>query len=184
MTAVQILLERIQQGEAAALAELYDGQAGLLHAIILRILNNNTEAEDVLQEVFVQIWEKAGNYDPSLGNAIGWIVTLARNRAIDRVRSLGRKAQLLERVAKEDFMPVETPASGGTDGLIGQEKAAQVRQALAALPKEQRRAIELAFFSGLSQSEIAGALQEPLGTIKARIRRGMLQLRDLLRGTL
>ena len=176
------LLRRIAAGESTALGEFYDLHSGALFALAFRILNDSKEAEDVLQDVFLQIWNKAGAYDPAQGHAFTWALTLTRNKAIDRLRSTRRRSRLLEEAAAQDacettgFPPPAAPAA--------QDEAEMTRAALARLPKEQRRPIEMAFFGGLTQSEIACALNEPLGTIKARIRRGMLKLREELEPSL
>ena len=151
----------------------------MLFGLAVKILNNATTAEDVLQEVFVQIWEKAPTYDPQLGKPLTWAVTLTRNRAIDRLRATQRGQKLVEAATQEQQVAEEF--SGASDeALVSREMAQHIRGALSGLPADQRQAIELAFFSGLTQTEIATALNAPLGTVKARIRRGMLQLRDSL----
>ena len=175
------LLRRIAEGDRSAFASFYDLYSGLLFSIAVRILNDNKEAEDVLQEVFLQIWEKAGAYDPLLGKPASWAVTLTRNKAIDRIRASQRRVKLIEQATVEAAVsPDNTPSAN--EKLHGKENAERVRSGVAALPPDQRRAIEMAFFSGLTQDEIARKLQEPLGTIKARIRRGMLKLREKLEG--
>lgn len=175
------LLRRIGGGDRQAFASFYDQYSGLLFSIAVKILNDGKEAEDVLQEVFMQIWNKAGAYDPLLGKPASWAVTLTRNRAIDRIRSAQRRAKLIERATVEAEMQPGAPPLAN-EKLHGKENAERIRSVLAELPADQRRAIEMAFFSGLTQDEIANALQEPLGTIKARIRRGMLKLREKLEG--
>lgn len=177
------VLQRIAAGDRAAFAEFYDAYSGLLFSLAVRIVNDPREAEDVLQDVCLQIWEKAGNYDPRLGKPIHWAVALARNKAIDRVRASQRRARLVEQAASSGAGETGAPMTAN-DALHGRERAALIKNALAGLPPEQRNAIELAFFSGLTQNEISEKLREPLGTIKARIRRGMLKLRDLLEGAL
>lgn len=175
------LLLRMARGEQAACAELYDRFSRPLYSIALRVLGQPAEAEDIIQDVFLALWEKAGDFDPSRGSAFAWAVTLTRNRAIDRVRTRARRATLLQEAPPDDLV------GGGhrgdpdsADDLIFKEKNIAVRAALSALPAEQLRALELAFFSGMTQQEIAVRLNEPLGTIKARIRRGLLKLRDSL----
>jgi RNA polymerase sigma-70 factor, ECF subfamily len=177
------VLQRIAAGDRAAFVDFYDAHAGLLFSLAVRILNDPREAEDVLQDVCVQIWEKAGSYDPRLGRPLSWAVTLLRNKAIDRVRASVRRERLVEQAAGEADTALETPPTAN-EAMHGREQAALIRGAVAELPPEQRTAIELAFFSGLTQNEISERLREPLGTIKARIRRGMLKLRDLLEGAL
>jgi RNA polymerase sigma-70 factor, ECF subfamily len=175
------LLRRIGDGDRSAFSNFYDQYSGLLFSIAVKILNDAKEAEDVLQEVFMQIWNKADAYDPLLGKPASWAVTLTRNKAIDRIRASNRRSKLLEQATLEaGAFPDDSPSAN--EKLHGKENAEIIRSVVAALPPDQRRAIELAFFSGLTQDEISKTLQEPLGTIKARIRRGMLKLREDLEG--
>jgi RNA polymerase sigma-70 factor (ECF subfamily) len=175
------LLRRIAGGDRSAFASFYDQYAGLLFSIAVKVLNDARDAEDVLQEVFMQIWNRADAYDPLLGKPASWAVTITRNKAIDRIRASQRRSRLLEQATVEtDVTPDHSPSAN--EKLHGKENAAMIRSVVAALPPEQRHAIELAFFSGLTQDEISQKLQEPLGTIKARIRRGMLKLREKLEG--
>lgn len=175
------LLRRIASGDRSAFSSFYDLYSGLLFSIAVKILNDAKEAEDVLQEVCMQIWNKADSYDPLLGKPVSWAVTLTRNKAIDRIRASQRRSHLLEQAAVEaDILPDNSPSAN--ERMHGKENAKMIRSVVAALPSDQRRAIEMAFFSGLTQDEISKTLQEPLGTIKARIRRGMLKLREKLEG--
>ncbi|MEO8426189.1 MAG: sigma-70 family RNA polymerase sigma factor [Verrucomicrobiota bacterium] len=173
------LLTRIAQQESEALALLYDRFAGVLFSVAAAILKDPAQAEDVLQEVFFQIWERASVYDSQLGKPLSWAVTLTRNKAIDRLRSTQRRNRLIEGIMLEITNDTNLHNSVACD-VVTNETAALVRSAMTQLPAQQREAIELAFFGGLTQLEIASALKQPLGTIKARIRRGMLQLRDAL----
>ena len=177
------LLHRVAQRDREAFALLYDRYSGILNATIFRVLNNQEEAADVLQEVFVQIWNKAGAYDPKLGKPFNWALTLARNRAIDRLRSLKRRYSFIEEITQEMAGAAHDHAPWN-DELLGHERAVAIRAAVESLPLEQRQAIEMAFLGGLTQNEISASLNQPLGTIKARIRRGMLKLRDTLRDVL
>jgi RNA polymerase sigma-70 factor, ECF subfamily len=175
------LLRRIAEGDHSAFSSFYDQYSGLMFSIAVKVLNDPKEAEDVLQEVFMQIWNRADAYDPALGKPTSWAVTLTRNKAIDRIRASQRRSRLLEQATIEaTAMPDDSPSAN--EKLLGRENAEMIRSVVAALPSDQKRAIELAFFSGLTQDEIAKTLQEPLGTIKARIRRGMLKLREKLEG--
>ena len=175
------LMREVAQGDRTAFASLYDRFSGPLHGAALRILNDPAEAQDVVHDTFVAIWEKAATFDASRGTAFSWAVTLVRNRAIDRVRMRKRRAELLAASAPGDLGYAEegTTAAGGDSAALGDDARA-VRAAVATLPAEQKRALELAFFGGLTQEEIARKLSEPLGTVKARIRRGLLKLRDAL----
>ncbi len=177
------LLRRMAGGDRSAFSDFYDQYSGLLFSIAVKVLNDPKEAEDVLQEVFMRIWNKADAYDPVLGKPVSWAVTLTRNKAIDRIRASQRRSRLLEQATVEaGVLPDNSPSAN--ERLHGRENAEIIRSVVAALPSDQRRAIELAFFSGLTQDEIAKTLQEPLGTIKARIRRGMLKLREKLEGSI
>lgn len=174
------LMRRIAQGDRAAFAALYDRFSRPLYATALRILNDARESEDLLQEVFLALWEKAGDFESARGTAFTWAVTFTRNRAIDRIRMRRRRSELLSQSAPEDIGYAADSGPDSADQAATAEQSAAVRTAVAALPPDQKIALELAFFSGLTQQEIAARLQEPLGTIKARIRRGLLKLRDLL----
>jgi RNA polymerase sigma-70 factor (ECF subfamily) len=143
------------------------------------MLGDAGEAEEVIQDVFVQIWKNAPSFDPLLGPAFHWALSITRHRAIDRLRARQRRARLCENI--EEDAAANAPANAVSDqGALEAEDSAAVRAVLGGLPPEQRRVIELAFFSGLTHQQIAEALNEPLGTIKARIRRGLLKLRETL----
>lgn len=139
--------------------------------MVFEIVKHQTDAEDVLQEVFVQIWKKAATYDPQRSSVFTWSVMIARSKAIDRLRARQRRYQLAEAAAAES--EVVSPASA-----TPADDLERVRTALSRIPSSQRTAIDLAFFTGLTQSEISERLGAPLGTVKARIRRGLLALRD------
>jgi RNA polymerase sigma-70 factor (ECF subfamily) len=173
------LLLRVAAQDAQALAELYDLTAKPLFSLALRILGDVSEAEEVIQDVFVQIWKNASSFDPLLGPAFYWALSITRHRAIDRLRARQRRARLIENLEEDAAANVPTIAASD-QGALAAEDTAAVRLGLGGLPAEQRRVIELAFFSGLTHQQIAEALNEPLGTIKARIRRGLLKLRESL----
>ena len=177
------LLRQIAGGDRTAFAEFYDRHATLMFSIASRILNDPGEAEDVLQVAFVHIWETAGKFDPKLGKASSWVAILVRNKAIDRVRASQRRMRLAEAAGAEQATVVSAPDSAN-ETLYGHDQARLIQSVIVSLPVEQRQAIELAYFSGLTQDEISKKLQEPLGTIKARIRRGLFKLRDQLEGLL
>jgi RNA polymerase sigma-70 factor (ECF subfamily) len=175
------LIRRMAGGDRDALAELYDKLSRPLYATARHILNDAAEAQDVVHDVFLSLWENAATFDSGRGAAFSWAVTLTRNRAIDRLRSRANRARLLGNSVPDDLgYDADAALVGGADLAELGDRAAAVRAALTGLPEEQRRALELAFFSGLTQKEIADQLSEPIGTVKARIRRGLLKLRDVL----
>lgn len=177
------LLRQIAFGDRSAFAQFYDRHSVLMFSVASRILNDPAEAEDVLQEAFMQIWEKAGKFDSQLGRASSWAAILVRNRAIDRIRSAQRRTRLAQEAGPElAFAAAESATANQI--VHGAEKAKLIQSAIEVLPADQRKAIELAYFSGLTHTEISEKLQEPLGTVKARIRRGLLRLRDQLEGVL
>jgi RNA polymerase sigma-70 factor (ECF subfamily) len=174
------LLARIAKRDLAALDEFYDQTCGPIFSIAFRILGEASEAEEVVQDVFVQIWEKAPAFDAALGSAFHWALSITRHRSIDRLRARQRRARLADDLQNSGLVDDHSQANSAT--LASEfDDAAQVRSALKSLPNEQRQAIEMAFFCGKTHQEIAEELGEPVGTIKARIRRGMLKMRDALR---
>ncbi len=177
------LLRQIAAGDRAAFAEFYDRHSTLMFSLACKILNDPGEAEDVLQETFLQIWEKAGRFDPKLGRAASWAAILVRNRAIDRIRAAQRRSRMAEASGAVNAIAAEMSDSAN-ESLYGHDRAKFIHEAIVELPEEQRQAIELAYFSGLTHEEISKRLTTPLGTIKARIRRGLLKLRDQLEGVL
>src|SRR5262249_41247586 len=171
-------LARVVRGGEDALAEIYDRHARLLYSLALRIVRRPTDAEDVIQEVFSQVWRQAGRYDTSRGTVVGWLVTVARSRALDRLR----RDRGEPTAADIDLMSrdVVDPGTMVDLQLVDAEQAARVRAALEALPETQRVPLELAYYEGLSQTAIAARLATPLGTIKTRMRQALLRLRDAL----
>lgn len=170
------LLHAVARGDEGALARLYDQYRVILFGLLVRILNSREEAEDVLQEVFLQVWRRARDFDEGRGRPFTWLVTLARSRAIDRIRQLGARQRLADSAAQNT--PDE--ASDAAADTLHSEQREILARALAALPEEQRRTLNLAYFEGLTQSEIAEKLGTPLGTVKTRMRSGMIKLRELL----
>lgn len=175
----RVLAAALARGDKAALGRLYDLLAKPLYSLALRVTNDPAEAQDVVQDVFLQLWNKASDYEPARGSYFSWAATLTRNRALDRVRMRARRTEIVHASAP-DILPADNADLDSGDSLWLREKATAVRSALGSLPAEQKGAIELAFFSGLTQQEIAQRLGEPLGTVKARIRRGLLRLRESL----
>jgi len=162
-------------------AELYDRHARPIYSLALRILGDATEAEDIVQEVFSQAWRQAARYSASRGAVAAWLMTLARSRAIDRLRAKrARPGDVSDERVAGQLVDAGPPA----DSLVlSSEQVARVRAALDELPLLQRAAIELAYYEGLTHAEIADRLEQPLGTVKTRIRLAMLKLRDVLAGT-
>jgi len=174
------LLSRIAQGDVEAFTEFYDRHSTLLLSIAAKVLRDVHDAEDVLQDTARNIWESAPLYNASLGKPSSWAVVITRNKAIDRLRVLQRKSAAIAKLTEEAEAAFANQRSETPGEITVNETGDLLRGALAALPADQRLAIELAFFTGLSQTEVADQLGQPLGTIKARIRRGMLTMRDIL----
>jgi RNA polymerase sigma-70 factor (ECF subfamily) len=170
------LLRAVAQGDEESLAAIYDRYRTILFGLLFRILGNRAEAEDILQEVFVQVWQRARDFDENRGKAFTWLVTLARSRAIDRLRSLGSRSRTIEAATKESADAV----ADAVEDAINNERGEVVREALKELPEEQRAALLMAYFDGFSQSEIAERTNTPLGTVKTRMRTGMTKLREVL----
>ena len=174
------LMLRIAQGDQRAFETLYDRFSGILFATAYRVLNNQAAAEDVVQDTFIQIWQKAPQYDPAKGKPLTWAVTLTRNRSIDRLRSTQRRSRMQDDLQAESETFEQFDGRSSLDAISSAETSQRVRDAVNKLPADMREAIELAFFGSLKQSEIAERLNTPLGTIKARIRRGMTKLQNML----
>lgn len=170
------LLHAVARGDEGALARLYDAYRVILFGLLVRILNSREEAEDILQDVFIQVWRRAKDFDEKRGRPFTWLVTLTRSRAIDRLRLLSARQRLVTGAAQKQ---TEVVSDALTDTIRVSQKEI-VRRALAELPEEQRHTLVLAYFEGLTQSEIASKLGAPLGTVKTRMRSGMIKLRALL----
>jgi RNA polymerase sigma-70 factor (ECF subfamily) len=179
----RLIVRRMAGGDHLALGELYDRHARLLYSLALRIVRDRSDAEDVLQETFSQVWRQANRFEASRGTVVGWLVTVTRSRALDRLRQ--RRTQ---REGAADFDRVTDSLADQSRALdlqlVTAEQANRVRRALAALPDELRIPLELAYYEGLSQSEIAERLRTPLGTIKTRMRQTLLRLREALAGAM
>jgi RNA polymerase sigma-70 factor (ECF subfamily) len=179
------LLLRIASRDQDALAEFYDRHSRVAYGVIMRILGSPSDAEDVLQETFVRVWSRAETYNALLGSPAAWLMRIARNRAIDRLRARRAKATVAvepQTPAGADTGPVLEPATRDTPetALEGHATAGAVRAALACLTPAQRELIEAAFFEGYTHSELAVRFGVPLGTVKTRIRAGLAALRDRL----
>jgi RNA polymerase sigma-70 factor (ECF subfamily) len=174
----QAALERIAGGDHNALAELYDRHSRAIYSLALRILQNQADAEDIVQEVLSQAWRQASRYDAARGHVAAWLLTLTRSRAIDRLRARrARPDRAADHLTPADIADQTVPVDLQ---LLSAEQVARVRAALDALPLLQRLAIELAYYEGLTHTEIAERLEQPLGTVKTRIRLAMTKLREAL----
>lgn len=178
----EMLMQEITQRRQQALKELYSRYARSLRALIGSVVHEESEADDVLQESFLQIWREAHHYSPKAGKPLGWVITIARRRAIDRVRrrdSYRRAKQRFEDEIKPQAQPVRSSA---TDAEVSQSDLRQfLGRQMQTLPKVQREAVELAYFRGLSQREIAATTNTPLGTVKTRLQLGLRKLTQCVR---
>jgi RNA polymerase sigma-70 factor (ECF subfamily) len=156
----------------------------MLYGLTCKILDDPKEAEDALQEGFLHVWHKAGSYDAQRSSPTTWAYMIFRNKAIDRLRSRERRGRGMERIAARGALPGRPRWPDPDEGAEINERRQAVKSALESIPPDQREALSLAFFSGLTQTEIAERLGAPLGTVKARIRRGLLKLADTLKGKL
>jgi len=174
----QASLARIARGDQAAFAELYDRHARLVYSLALRILQDRADAEDIVQEVFAQVWAQAGRYDASRGAVAAWMLMLTRSRAIDKLRAKrARPEAATDPDAAESVMDV---AAAQDLELLSAEQVTRLQRALKELPEAQRTALELAYYEGLTHVEVAARLAEPLGTVKTRIRQAVMKLREVL----
>ncbi len=174
------LLVRVGAGDEAAFAQLYDRFAPGLYSLVLKMVRDEKEAEDVLQEGFTHVWRRATTYDPARSSAFTWAVMVFRNKAIDRLRVRQRRQRVVEKASEDPMLSPESDTRSA-DAPSMHEEVTMVRLALDQIPEDQKEAVELAFFGGLTHEQIAERLATPLGTIKARIRRGLLRLRDFLK---
>lgn len=174
------LLARIAAGETAAFTELYQRFSPGLYGLAMRMMNDAGEAEDVLQEGFHYMWRRAASFDPQRSSPFAWAVMIVRHKAIDKLRIRHRFKHIAER-AIEEFGSEEPVDLHSADEPLFRDRRTHLVAALRRISSEQREAVELAFFRGLTHEEIARQLETPIGTIKARIRRGLLRLRDCLK---
>ncbi len=177
--ALPALIERMAHGDQEALAALYDTTSPMVHGLAVKILRDEPAAEDVTIDVYLQAFRRASSYDPARGRPMAWLLTIARSRATDLLRADAQRR--LRELPLETIERAQATAADPAESTLAGESRRAVHAALATLTPEQRRVIELAYYTGMSHSEIAKALGEPLGTIKTRIRRGMLALRSELR---
>ncbi|MEA3187029.1 MAG: polymerase sigma-70 factor, subfamily [Chthoniobacter sp.] len=177
------LMERIQRRESEGLSALYDRYSGILKALIMRIIHNESEADDLLQEIYMEIWNHAQNFSAQKGKPLGWMVTLTRRRSIDRLRKRQAYARAEERLQQQPQQQPEAWVHNTSDGDIESSDTRKLLyKVMNALPPPQKHAIELAFFKGMSQREIAAHTNIPLGTIKTRLELGLKKISEALKG--
>jgi RNA polymerase sigma-70 factor (ECF subfamily) len=174
------LLARVAKRERAAFEQLYARYSNILYATAMKFLKQDADAQDVVQDVFIQIWDKAKLYDPTKGKPLTWALTMTRNRSIDRIRAIQRRTRLRDDFESETVADESAGVREALSEVDASEKSQILRDAVGRLSPEQRKVIELAFFGGLTQSEVADRLGEPLGTVKARARRGLMKLKEIL----
>jgi RNA polymerase sigma-70 factor (ECF subfamily) len=176
------MLAGVARGDQRAFSQLYDRLSGPLYSLALRMLGDAAEAQDALQDVFLQLWRRAASYDVDQSSVFSWAMLMTRSRVIDRLRARGRRLRVVSSSTDDDATEVAmahaSTIENAADTADRNEEAVRVRSSVSKLPAEQREAIEMAFFNDLTHHEIAAALGQPLGTIKARIRRGLLKLRE------
>jgi RNA polymerase sigma-70 factor, ECF subfamily len=176
------MLAGVARGDQRAFSQLYDRLSGPLYSLALRMLGDAAEAQDALQDIFLQLWRRAASYDVDQSSVFSWAMLMTRSRVIDRLRARGRRLRVVSLSIEDDAakapMANASTVENVSDAADRNEEAVRVRSIVSKLPAEQREAIEMAFFNDLTHQEIAAALGQPLGTIKARIRRGLLKLRE------
>ena len=177
----EVLMKDISRRRHEALAQLYGRHSKRLRATVDGVVHEQAEADDVLQETFLQVWEEAGRYSPKAGKPLGWMVTIARRRAIDRLRRRQAYCRARDRYEKRTVQDSQTPRQDAAEGFILNDLRHFLKKSLRALPRLQREALELAFFKGLSHREIAIATRAPLGTVKTRLELGLQKLTHALR---
>jgi RNA polymerase sigma-70 factor (ECF subfamily) len=170
------LVDRLIRRDVTAFEQLYDRHSRLVYSLVVRIVQQAPTAEEVVQDVFLHLWRNAGQYQPDRGPFVPWLLTLARNRALDHLRLKSERQR--RREDQTEDVPAIAQAPEYENALDLQRRAERVRSLMATLSAQQKKAIEMAFFEGLSHSEIANELQEPLGTVKSWIRNGLLRLKE------
>jgi len=180
----EILVARMAARDQDALSAIYDRYRALVFSLALRILRDRADAEEALADVFLQAWRQAGGFDRTRGPVGAWLTTLCRSRAIDRLRARGRRVANLDALARagggREDVPAPSPGRSPDEAADLVMRRQRIGAAVGALSPDQRRALEMAYYEGLSHSEIATALGEPLGTVKTRIRQGLITLRQKL----
>jgi RNA polymerase sigma-70 factor (ECF subfamily) len=176
------LMQAIQAEDADALSQLYDRYNGILKALILRVIHNEAEADDLLQEIFMEIWNQAKNFSPEKGKPLGWMVTLARRRAIDGLRKKQAYARAEERLQSETEQQPDAWVHNATEeAIVLGDTRVLMRNVISGIPAAQQEVIDLAFFQGMSQREIAAKTNTPLGTVKTRLELGLKKIYDGLK---
>src|SRR5437867_1496247 len=176
------LMRGLQAEDPEALSQLYDRYTGILKALVLRVIHNETEADDLLQEIFMEIWRQAKNFSAQKGKPLGWMVTLARRRAIDALRKKQAYSRAEERLQMETEQQPEAWVHNSTqEEIVLGDTRVLVRDVISRLPPPQQQAVELAFFQGMSQREIAAHTNTPLGTVKTRLELGLKKIYDGLK---
>jgi RNA polymerase sigma-70 factor (ECF subfamily) len=173
----ETLLERVAQGDQRAFAQLYDLVAARVLGLVKRILIDHAQSEEVTQEIFLELWQTAPRFDPNKGGATSWILTMAHRRAVDRVRAAQSSRNRDLKIGIRDYEPGHDMVAESTEIRIESERVAQAMERLTEL---QREAIRLAYYGGYSHSEVAAKLRIPVGTVKTRVRDGLIRLRDEL----
>lgn len=177
----EALLASIAQGDSGALAELYDRYAAVVYALALRMLGIPEQSEDVVQETFWRVWRRSGTFQPKRGQVAGWIFGIAHNLCVDELRrQQSRPLPVYDTPERPVLRELEDNRANVAGAVLDREQRQIIRAALERIPSDQRQAIELAYFGGFSQSEIASRLQSPVGTVKTRVRLGIQKLRDML----
>ncbi len=180
-SASQKLLTSIANGDTIAFETFYDRHSSTIYGLLLKITSDVSDASDLLQETFLQAWQNASRYDSARGSELGWLITIARSRAIDRLRARQTRSTREDESAREVFLDGTPVDHTNVEGdVVQKEMREMVREAMKDLPPEQRRVLELAYFEGKSQSEIAAELSQPLGSVKTRVQLGMKKLRNRL----
>lgn len=176
------LMQGVQREDSEALSQLYDRYNGIIKALILRVVHNEAEADDLLQEIFMEIWNQAKNFSAQKGKPLGWMVTLARRRAIDKLRKKQAYARAEERLQREIEQQPDAWVHNSTgEEILDGDRRILIRRVIEMLPPAQQQAIELAFFRGMSQREIAANTNTPLGTVKTRLELGLKKIYDGLK---
>jgi RNA polymerase sigma-70 factor (ECF subfamily) len=174
------ILQRVRQGEEPALAELYQRYIQILYSLAMRILQSSEETEDLMQEIFLQVWNKAASYEANKGTVYTWLVTITRNRAIDRMRSTSYRHHSRAVDVETIMLAADSRSSNPHSNTVLMEEQRSVVNALQRLTPDQQKVIGLAYYEGYSQSQIAEALNIPLGTVKTRMRKGLMELKNML----